>query len=395
MALCRRTWHSFSTIILSNAVTHESYLGVLDVLDNGAGFVRRREAGYLPHRGDIYVGKNLIQKFGLRKGDEIAGEVGKPGRRGKNKRVTHLLEVNGEPPESIVRRPQFNSLRVLHPDEQLVLECELIRRGQKDYTNRIIDLFCPFGKGQRTLIVAPAKAGKTMVLQAVAQGVVTNYPDCHVMILLVDERPEEVTEMENCGFGEVVASSFDYPPDRHVAVVEMTLERARRKVEQGQDVVIILDSITRLARTYNTVEEGSGRTLTGGLDATSLDKPKKFLGSARKIDPAQGGGSLTIIGTALIDTGSRMDQVIFEEFKGTGNSELVLSRELADRRIYPSFDLTVSSTRREELLLSEGALRVSSALRRGLSEITAVDAMNTVLGYMQDTDSNVDLEKLF
>ena len=376
-------------------MTHESYLGVLDVLDNGAGFVRRREVGYLPHRGDIYVGKNLVQKFNLRKGDEIAGDVGKPGRRGKNKRVTHLIEVNGEPPENIVRRPQFNSLRVLHPDEQLVLECDLVRRGQKDYTNRIIDLFCPFGKGQRTLIVAPAKAGKTMVLQAVAQGVVTNYPDCHVMILLVDERPEEVTEMENCGFGEVVASSFDHPPERHVAVVEMTLERARRKVEQGQDVVIILDSITRLARTYNTVEEGSGRTLTGGLDATSLDKPKKFLGSARKIDPAQGGGSLTIIGTALIDTGSRMDQVIFEEFKGTGNSELVLSRELADRRIFPAFDLTVSSTRREELLLSEGALRVSTALRRGLGEISPVDAMNTVLGYMQDTDSNLDLEKMF
>jgi transcription termination factor Rho len=378
-------------------VTHESYLGVLDVLENGAGFVRRREVGYLPHRGDIYVGKNLIQKFSLRKGDEIAGDVGKPGRRGKNKRVTRLIEVNGEPPDSVVHRPQFNSLRVLHPDDQLKLECELVRRGQKDYTNRIVDLFCPFGKGQRTLIVAPAKAGKTMVLQAVAQGVVTNYPDCHVMILLVDERPEEVTEMENCGFGEVVASSFDHPPDRHVAVVEMTLERARRKVEQGQDVVIILDSITRLARTYNTVEEGSGRTLTGGLDATSLDKPKKFLGSARKIDSAQGGGSLTIIGTALalVDTGSRMDQVIFEEFKGTGNSELVLSRELADRRIYPAFDLTVSGTRREELLLSEGALRVSGALRRGLGEVSPVDAMNTVLGYMQDTDTNEDLEKLF
>ncbi len=389
--------HSFSTIIHSKAVTHESYLGVLDVLENGAGFVRRREVGYLPHRGDIYVGKNLIQKFSLRKGDEIAGDVGKPGRRGKNKRVTRLIEVNGEPPDSVVHRPQFNSLRVLHPDDQLKLECELVRRGQKDYTNRIVDLFCPFGKGQRTLIVAPAKAGKTMVLQAVAQGVVTNYPDCHVMILLVDERPEEVTEMENCGFGEVVASSFDHPPDRHVAVVEMTLERARRKVEQGQDVVIILDSITRLARTYNTVEEGSGRTLTGGLDATSLDKPKKFLGSARKIDSAQGGGSLTIIGTALalVDTGSRMDQVIFEEFKGTGNSELVLSRELADRRIYPAFDLTVSGTRREELLLSEGALRVSGALRRGLGEVSPVDAMNTVLGYMQDTDTNEDLEKLF
>lgn len=376
-------------------MTHESYLGVLDVLENGAGFVRRREAGYLPHRGDIYVGKSLIQKFNLRKGDEIAGDVGKPGRRGKNKRVTQLLEVNGELPESVVHRPRFNSLRVLHPNEQLVLECGLERRGQKDYTNRIIDLFCPFGKGQRTLIVAPSKAGKTMVLQAVAQGIVTNFPDCLVMILLVDERPEEVTEMESCGFGEVVASSFDHPPDRHVAVIEMTLERARRKVEQGQDVVIILDSITRLARTYNTVAAGSGRTLTGGLDANSLDKPKKFLGSARKIDPEQGGGSLTIIGTALIDTGSRMDQVIFEEFKGTGNSELVLSRELADRRIFPAFDLAASGTRREELLLSEGAMRVSAALRRGIGDVPVPDAMSTIIGYMKDTDSNADLEKLF
>ena len=376
-------------------MTHESYLGVLDVLDNGAGFVRRREAGYLPHRGDIYVGKNLIQKFNLRKGDEISGDVGKPGRRGKNKRVTRLLAVNDDPPESVVHRPRFNSLRVLHPSEQFMLECDLMRRGQKDYTNRIIDLFCPFGKGQRTLIVSPSKAGKTMVLQSVAQGIVTNCPDCLVMILLVDERPEEVTEMENCGFGEVVASSFDCSPDRHVAVVEMTLDRARRKVEQGQDVVIILDSITRLARTYNTVEEGSGRTLSGGLDATSLDKPKKFLGSARKIDPEQGGGSLTIIGTALVDTGSRMDQVIFEEFKGTGNSELVLSRDLADRRIFPAFDLAASGTRREELLLSEGAMRVSAALRRGLGNIPPVDAMNTVLGYMKDTESNEELQKLF
>ncbi len=341
------------------------------------------------------MGKNLVQKFGLRKGDEIAGEVGKPGRRGKNKRVTKLIEVDGQPPESLIERPRFANLRVLHPDEQMFLECELVRRGQPDYTNRIIDLFCPFGKGQRTLIVAPSKAGKTMVLQAVAQGIVTNYPDCYVMILLVDERPEEVTEMENCGYGEVIASSFDHPPDRHVAIVEMTLERARRKVEMGRDAVIILDSITRLARTYNTVEEGSGRTLSGGLDATSLDKPKKFLGSARKIDAGQGGGSLTIIGTALVDTGSRMDQVIFEEFKGTGNSELVLSRELADRRIFPAFDLSASGTRREELLLSEGALRVSSTLRRGLGEISPVEAMNTVLGYMKETKSNKELEKLF
>ena len=365
------------------------------MLGNGAGFVRRREVGYRAHRGDIYVPKNLIEKWDLRTGDDIAGEVGKPGRRGKNPRLTNLLAVNDQPPESIVQRPNFTKLRVLHPDEQLVLDCGMVRLGQPDYTNRIIDLFCPFGKGQRTLIVAPAKAGKTMVLQAVAEGIVKNYPQCTLLILLVDERPEEVTEMENCGFGEVVASSFDYPPERHVSLAEITLERARRRVEQGQDIVIILDSITRLARAYNTVEEGSGRTLTGGLDATSLEKPKKFLGSARKIDPSQGGGSLTIVGTALVDTGSRMDQVIFEEFKGTGNSELVLSRELADRRVFPAIDLAASATRREELLLSEDALRVSTALRRGFTEMPPATAMSVILGYMKDFKTNEELQKAF
>jgi transcription termination factor Rho len=255
----------------------------------------------------------------------------------------------------------------------------------------VIDLFCPLGKGQRAMIVAPAKAGKTMVLQAVAEGIVTNHPECTLYILLVDERPEEVTEMESCGFGEVIASTFDRSADRHTAVAEMTLERARRQVESGQDVVIILDSITRLARAYNTVEEGSGRTLSGGLDANSLEKPKRFLGSARKIDPRQGGGSLTIVATALVDTGSRMDQVIFEEFKGTGNSELLLSRELADKRIWPAIDLSGSATRKEELLLSDDALALSRAMRRQLSDVPADSAMTELLGVMKKMTTNAEL----
>jgi transcription termination factor Rho len=290
--------------------------------------------------------------------------AGAPPGRGKNPPLTRIEAVNGHPPETVSGRPDFHRLSALHPNEQLFLECDLLRRGQPDPTNRIIDLFCPLGKGQRAMIVAPAKAGKTMVLQAIAEGVVRNYPSSTLYILLVDERPEEVTEMEMCGFGEVVSSSFDHPADRHVSVAEITLERARRRVELGEDVVIILDSITRLARAYNTSERSSGKTLSGGLDANSLEKPKRFLGSARNIDPDQGGGSLTIIATALIETGSRMDDVIFEEFKGTGNSELVLSRELSDRRIFPAIDLNGSATRREELLLGPDALRVSHLLRR-------------------------------
>jgi len=366
-------------------------LGVLEVLGNGAGFVRRKRDAYLAGRNDVYVGRRLIDRYGLRTGDEIAGEVGKPGKRGKSPRVVRVDSVNGLKPEAITDRVQFTKLRAVHPDEQLILDCGLMRRGAPDYTNRIIDLFCPFGKGQRSLIVAPAKAGKTMVLQAIAEGVVANNPQCALLILLIDERPEEVTEMESCGFGEVVASSFDQPAERHVAVAEMTLQRARRRVEQGEDVVMILDSITRLARAHNTVELGSGRTLSGGLDANSLEKPKRFLGSARKIDSAQGGGSLTIVGTTLVDTGSRMDQVIFEEFKGTGNSELVLNRELAERRIFPAIDLNASATRREELLLSEQALAMSNGIRRQLGGMSTIDQMNAVLSYMKDTASNAEL----
>ena len=320
-------------------MTKTPTLGVLEVLDSGSGFIRRRESNYVPGSDDIYVAQKLVSQFHLRTGDEIAGEVGKSPGRGKSPPLTRILSVNDTAPEALGRRPDFQRLSAVHPKDQLVLECDRKIRGNPDPTNRVIDLFCPFGKGQRALIVAPAKAGKTMVMQAVAEGIVKNDPDCAVMILLVDERPEEVTEMEACGYGEVIASSFDNPADQHVTVAEITLERARRQAEMGKDVVIILDSITRLARAYNAVEQSTGRTLSGGLDAGALEKPKRFLGSARYIDPKQGGGSLTIIATALIDTGSRMDQVIFEEFKGTGNSELVLSRELSDKRIFPAIDI--------------------------------------------------------
>jgi transcription termination factor Rho len=364
--------------------------GILEVMANQAGFLRSRRNSYLPGDGDIYVPPRLVQRFGLRTGDELQGEVGPPPGRGKNPPLVQLFTVNGGAPEAAMRRPEFHRMGAQHPNEQLVLECSSSRRGQPDYTNRIIDLFCPFGKGQRAMIVAPSKAGKTTVLQSVAEGIVKNYPKSSLFILLVDERPEEVTEMEMVGLGEVVSSSFDHPADRHVSVAEITLERARRRVEMGEDVVIILDSITRLARAYNTTERGTGKTLSGGLDASSLDKPKRFLGSARKIDTDQGGGSLTIIATALIDTGSRMDEVIFEEFKGTGNSELVLSRELADRRIFPAIDLSASATRREELLLSEKALRTSHLLRREFSDMSAPDAMSTLLTQLRRTDNNAE-----
>lgn len=366
-------------------------LGLLEILGSGSGFIRRRDAGYTPSNDDIYVSSRIISRFGLRTGDEVNGVVGRQPRNGKSPPLAYVSRINDRKPDDIRRRPEFQRQSAMHPDEQLKMECGRTWRGQPDYTNRVIDLFAPLGKGQRAMIVAPAKAGKTTVLQAVAQGVVSNNPECHLMILLVDERPEEVTEMEAAGFGEVIASTFDRPAERHCQVAEMTLERARRRVELGEDVVIILDSITRLARAYNTVEEGSGRTLSGGLDAGSLEKPKRFLGSARKIAPDQGGGSLTIIATALVDTGSRMDQVIFEEFKGTGNSEIVLSRELADKRIYPAIDLSASATRKEELLLDDDALWLSHALRRQLAGMPPSEGMSELLGIMRKTSTNKDL----
>jgi len=366
-------------------------LGVLEVLPTGSGFIRRADGGYVAGKQDVYVGPRLIQRFGLRTGDELSGIVGRRPRNSKSPPLRYLEKVNGGSPDQALKRPDFNRLAAVHPREQLRLECGRTFAGEPDMTNRVIDLFCPFGKGQRALIVAPAKAGKTTVLQSVAEGVVANHPECELVILLVDERPEEVTEMEACGFGEVVASTFDLTPERHCQVAEMTLEKARRRVETGKDVVVILDSITRLARAHNTLAGGSGRTLSGGLDANSLEKPKRFLGSARLIKPEQGGGSLTIIGTALVDTGSRMDQVIFEEFKGTGNSELVLSRELADRRVFPAIDLKTSATRKEELLLPADAMKVSRIMRRQLSDLSPADAMDKLLGAMRQNETNADL----
>ncbi|MDT8368075.1 MAG: transcription termination factor Rho [Longimicrobiales bacterium] len=369
-------------------MNNDTPLGVLEVLGGGSGFIRRAESGYIPGKDDIYVGARVINKFGLRTGDELIGDVGGRPKSGKSPPLTHLRLANGRPPEEARDRPDFDRLSAMHPDQQLKLECGRTIAGEPDTTGRVVDLFCPFGKGQRAMIVAPAKAGKTTVLQAVAEGVSMNNPECTLFILLVDERPEEVTEMEAVGFGEVISSTFDRTADRHCQVAEITLERARRRVEHGEDVVIILDSITRMARAYNTVEEGSGRTLSGGLDAQSLEKPKRFLGSARKIAEAQGGGSLTIIATALVDTGSRMDQVIFEEFKGTGNSELVLSRELADRRIYPAIDLNASATRKEELLLDPDALDLSRALRRQLGGMHTADAMQELANVMRKMPTN-------
>jgi transcription termination factor Rho len=367
-------------------------LGVLELAGRGSGFLRRRETGYLPAQGDVHVGERTIRQYGLRPGDEIDGSI-RPGGKGRGHSLDRVTQINGRTAEDLKHRPDFTRLGAIHPNEQLRLEFGLVRQGQPDYTNRVIDLLCPLGKGQRALIVAPAKAGKTMVLQSIAQGISANYPGAALLILLVDERPEEVFEMESAGVGEVVASSFDNPAAQHVAVAELVLERARRRAELGEDVVLIVDSLTRLARAYNTVEKGTGRTLSGGLDAQSLEKPKRFLGSARKIDPAQGGGSLTIIATALVDTGSRMDQVIFEEFKGTGNSELVLSRELAERRIFPAIDLVASATRREELLLAPEVLTVSRALRQRIAGMTAINAMNDLLTDLRRNKTNEQMVK--
>ena len=367
-------------------------LGVLELAGKGSGFLRRREASYLPSQGDVHVGERIIRQFGLRAGDEIDGTV-RQGSKGRGPTLETVTAIHGRPPQGLGERPEFARLGAVHPNEQLLLEADNLGPGQPDFTNRVIDLLCPLGKGQRALIVAPAKAGKTMVLRSIAEGISANYPGADLFILLVDERPEEVFEMEAAGVGEVVASSFDNPAQRHVALAELTLERARRRVEQGDDVVLIVDSLTRLARAYNTVEKGTGRTLSGGLDAQSLEKPKRFLGSARRIDESQGGGSLTIIATALVDTGSKLDQVIFEEFKGTGNSELVLSRELAERRVYPAIDLVASATRREELLLSDSALTASRMLRGRFAGMTPINAMNHLLTDLRRNRTNADLIK--
>jgi transcription termination factor Rho len=373
-------------------------IGVLDRLSGGAGILRRKENAYLPGDDDVYVPARLIDQFGLRKGDAIEGEIGSPPGRGKLPPLKNVTLVNGISPEEARSRPKFDQLRATHPDERLTLEIldEKDTKGVNGVgvTNRILDLVVPLGKGQRALIVAPSKAGKTMLLQAVMAGVAVNYPDAELIVLLVDERPEEVTEMqrmiEKIGRGETVASSFDFPPDRHVQVAEMALERARRLVESGKDVVLVLDSITRLARAYNAIERSSGRTLSGGIEAGALEAPKRFFGSARKV-VGDRGGSLTIIATALIDTGSRADEVIFEEFKGTGNAEIVLARELADQRIWPAIDVTASGTRKEELLYAEEYLHRLQLLRRFLSDMRTTDAAEFLIDKVKHTRSNQEL----
>ena len=345
--------------------------GVLEILPDGFGFLRSEENNYLAGAEDIYVSPSQIKRFGLRKGDTIEGLIRPPKDNERFFAMLQVQKVNGVDSDKIYNRPLFENLTPLHPNERFTLEID-----KSSLTQRVIDLIAPIGKGQRALIVAPPKSGKTMILQAIAHSIAQNYKDAVLMVLLIDERPEEVTDMSRSVKGEVVASTFDEPADRHVQVAEMVLEKAKRLAEQGKDVVILLDSITRLARAYNTVAPSSGRVLTGGLEATSLQKPKRFLGAARNIEE---GGSLTIIATAMIETGSRMDEVIFEEFKGTGNSELCLDRKLSERRIFPAVDINRSSTRKENLLLSEDELNKVWIMRKVLAPLSSVDAMTLLL----------------
>ena len=355
--------------------------GVLELSDRSGGFLRLQSASYLPNGGDVHVQPGVIAKYKLRAGDEITG-MALPPRGGRGPALETVTTIFGRDPAEIEGRPDFARLSATHPTEMLRLTAPGPLPRGADPTAAIIDLLFPLGKGQRALIVSPAKAGKTTLLTAIARGIINNQPDATVYILLADERPEEVTEMELANAGEVIASSFDHGADRHVAISEMTLERARRRVELGEDVVIILDSLTRLARAYNNIDKGSGRTLSGGIGAEALERPKRFFGSARAVDPRIGKGSLTIIATALKDTGSKGDEVIFEEFKGTGNAEIVLSRELADRRVFPAIDVAASGTRREELLLDPISLKRSHEMRAataGLPTVKQIDVVRELL----------------
>jgi transcription termination factor Rho len=354
-----------------------------------AGFLRRAQHSYLPEPTDPFVQPHMVRQHALRRGDKIDATWGRD-HRGRAV-VIEITALNDGPPIIEGKRPDFNTLVASYPDRKLTLETGQPAKTGPELTRRAIDLIAPIGYGQRALIVAPARAGKTTLLQAIVQGVATNHPDAALFILLVDERPEEVSEMITWGYGEVVASSFDMPAKRHVEVADMVLERSRRLVEQGKDVVIVLDSITRLARAHNTVERGTGRTLSGGLDSSAMQKPKAFFGSARMIAPENGGGSLTIIATALVETGSRMDDVIFEEFKGTGNCEIKLDRSLADRRIYPAFDIAVSGTRREEKLYRPDQLQKVHLLRRGLAQMPPQAGMEWLIKRISGTPNNDSL----
>ena len=359
--------------------------GVLEVLQDGFGFLRSPSANYLPGPDDIYVGPEILRQFSLRTGDTIEGLMQAPKENEKYFSMTKVTRINFDDPEKAKHKVHFDNLTPLYPDERLKMEVE--DPTIKDRSARIIDLVAPIGKGQRGLIVAPPRTGKTVLLQNIANSIATNHPECYLIVLLIDERPEEVTDMQRTVKGEVVASTFDEPATRHVAVAEMVIEKAKRLVEHKRDVVILLDSITRLGRAFNTVVPSSGKVLTGGVDANALQRPKRFFGAARNIEE---GGSLTIIATALIDTGSRMDEVIFEEFKGTGNSEIVLDRKVADKRVFPAMDILKSGTRKEDLLVEKTDLQKTYVLRRILNPMGTTDAIEFLIGKLKQTKSNSD-----
>jgi transcription termination factor Rho len=359
--------------------------GTLEVLQDGFGFLRAPESNYLPGPDDIYVSPSQIRRFGLRTGDSIVGEIRAPRDNERYFALLKVSSINFEEPEKAKHKVHFDNLTPLYPEERFHME--LPDPTKKDRSGRIIDIVAPLGKGQRGLIVAPPRTGKTVLMQNIAHAIETNHPESYLMVLLIDERPEEVTDMQRTVKGEVVASTFDEPATRHVQVAEMVIEKAKRLVEHKRDVVILLDSITRLGRAYNTVVPSSGKVLTGGVDANALQRPKRFFGAARNIEE---GGSLTIIATALIDTGSRMDEVIFEEFKGTGNSELVLDRKVADKRVFPAIDILKSGTRKEELLVNKVDLQKTYVLRRILNPMGTQDAIEFLLGKLKETKTNSD-----
>ena len=359
--------------------------GVLEILQDGFGFLRSPEANYLPGPDDIYVSPSQVRRFGLRTGDTVEGQIRAPKEGERYFALLKVNTINFDAPEKVRHRINFDNLTPLYPNERLKLELD--DPTKKDVTTRVIDLIAPLGKGQRALIVAPPRTGKTVMLQNIAHAVAANHPEVYLIVLLIDERPEEVTDMARSVNGEVVSSTFDEPAARHVQVAEMVIEKAKRLVEHKRDVVILLDSITRLARAYNTVVPSSGKVLTGGVDANALQRPKRFFGAARNIEE---GGSLTIIATALIDTGSRMDEVIFEEFKGTGNSEIILDRKLSDKRTFPSIDITRSGTRKEELLVDKATLQKMWVLRRVLMPMGVVDAMEFLLDKLKQSKTNAD-----
>jgi transcription termination factor Rho len=360
--------------------------GVLEVLSDGFGFLRAPESNYLPGPDDIYVSPSQVRRVGLRTGDTVEGEIRAPKDGERYFALLKVETINFEEPGAVRHRINFDNLTPLYPEDKLTLELAF-NPDKKDNTPRVIDLVSPMGKGQRGLIVAPPRTGKTMMLQSIAHAISENHPEVYLIVLLIDERPEEVTDMQRSVRGEVISSTFDEPASRHVQVTEMVIEKAKRLVEHKRDVVILLDSITRLARAYNTVVPSSGKVLTGGVDANALQRPKRFFGAARNVEE---GGSLTIIATALIETGSRMDEVIFEEFKGTGNSEVILDRKLSDKRTFPAIDITRSGTRKEELLVDKGTLAKMWVLRRILMQMGPVDAMEFLIDKLKNSKSNDD-----